>query len=114
MSRSLATHRALTPHSVGWTRSPRWGKSTKLVPQQRDSHMQPTIDHLADGLMRLGYEDYDTYPLAEVEPEVSEELEKRGQVSLKTSGASKLTAKGQKIFTAMEAGEDIPEFDEPD
>jgi hypothetical protein len=70
--------------------------------------VQPTIDQLADGLMRLGYEDDDMYPPAEVEPEVWEELKKRGHVSLKTSGAPKLTAKGQKTFTAMEAGDDIP------
>jgi hypothetical protein len=72
--------------------------------------MQPTIDQLADGLMRVGYEDEDTYPLAEVEPEVWEELTKRGHVSLKTSGTPKLTAKGQKTFSAMEAGRDVPEF----
>jgi sorbitol-specific phosphotransferase system component IIA len=60
--------------------------------------------------MHLGYKNEDTYPLAEVEPEVWDELQKRGHVTLRVSGLPSLTAKGEITFAAMEAGKDVPEF----
>jgi hypothetical protein len=68
------------------------------------------IDQLAGGILRLGYGDDDRYPLAEVEPEVWEELQKRGHVEVRGSGKPQLTAKGQKTFSAMASGKDVPEF----
>ena len=74
--------------------------------------MQPTIDQLASGIMHLGYEDEDTYPLAEVPFDVWKELQTRGHVERGPNGEPKLTAKGQITFSAMESGKDVPEFTE--
>jgi hypothetical protein len=60
--------------------------------------MTPTIDQLADGLMRRGYDDDDMYRTAEVESEVWEELQDREHVERADGGKPKLTAKGRKTF----------------
>jgi hypothetical protein len=49
-------------------------------PATHFSDMTPTIDQLADGLMRLGYDDEDTYPLSEIPFDVWNELQQRGHV----------------------------------
>jgi hypothetical protein len=72
--------------------------------------MEPTLDQLATGIMHLGYEDPDTYPLSGVSFDVWKELQRRGHVARGPNGEQVLTAKGKKIFTAMEAGDDVPEF----
>jgi hypothetical protein len=51
--------------------------------------MQPTLDQLADGIFRLGYEDEETCP----------------------NGEPMLTTKGRKAFSDLEHGKDVPEFD---
>jgi hypothetical protein len=73
--------------------------------------LQPTVDQLAVGILHLGYDDDITCPLAEIQPEVWVELLSRGHINLTPDGDPKLTAKGQKTFTAIVSGEDLPEFD---
>ena len=76
--------------------------------------MTPTIDQLATGIMHLGYEDPDTYPLSEIPFDVWKELQERGHVERGPDGQPALTAKGRKVFTGLESGIDIPEFDYTD
>jgi hypothetical protein len=76
--------------------------------------MQPTLDQLATGIMHLGYEDPDTYPLSEIPFDVWKVLQERGHIERGPNGEPVLTAKGRKAFTGLELGIDMPEFDSTD
>jgi hypothetical protein len=75
------------------------------------SDMTPTIDQLAGAIFHLGYDDEDMYPTADIPFAIWVELRKRGHVERGPSGEPALTAMGQKTFSAMEPGDDVPEFD---
>jgi hypothetical protein len=49
-------------------------------------------------------------PWSELPFDVWKELQQRGHVERGDDGKPTLTANGQKTFTAMEAGDDVPEF----
>jgi hypothetical protein len=68
------------------------------------------IDQLALAILHLGYEDEDMYPIAQVPFDVWKELQERGHIERGPKGHPALTDKGRKAFTAMEAGDDVPEF----
>lgn len=69
-----------------------------------------TLKKLTDGILRLGYQDEELWPLSAVSDATWKRLQNMGMVDRGPRGDYRLTAKGQKMFTAMEAGGDVPEF----
>jgi hypothetical protein len=70
--------------------------------------MQPTIEQLAGALYTIGNEE----PLqTEIQQDVLDKLAELGMVHLEVDSPPTLTEHGERTYIAMEAGDDIPEFD---
>jgi hypothetical protein len=70
--------------------------------------MTPTVEQLAAALYTIGDEE----PLeTEIPQDVLDKLAELGMVHLEVDSAPSLTEHGERTYIAMEAGDDIPEFD---
>jgi hypothetical protein len=70
--------------------------------------MSPTIEQLAGALYTIGNEE----PLeTEIPQDVLDKLAELGMVNLEVDSAPSLTEHGERTYIAIEAGDDIPEFD---
>jgi hypothetical protein len=87
---------------VSWFTKP---KTT--FPATRCPDMTPTVEQLANAVYVIGDEE----PLErEIPQEVLDKLAELGMVNLEVDSAPTLTEYGQRTYTAMEAGDDVPEF----
>jgi hypothetical protein len=64
--------------------------------------MTPTIDQLADGILRLGYDD--RQPCSELPFDVWRELQERGYFEHRRKGQPRLTKQGEKSFASIRDG----------
>jgi hypothetical protein len=74
--------------------------------------MQRAPNDLATAIMHLGYEDPEIFPLDDFSFDVWQELQARGYIERGPKGEPKLTPAGAKMFSKLEGGHDIPEFDD--
>jgi Mn-dependent DtxR family transcriptional regulator len=71
--------------------------------------MTPTVEQLADAIYRISDEE----PLeTEIPQDVLDKLAELGMVNLEVDSAPTLTEHGERTYVAIEAGDDIPEFDD--
>jgi hypothetical protein len=69
--------------------------------------MQPTVEQLAVAVCVIGNEE----PLeTEIPQDLFDKLAELGMVHLEVESAPILTQHGERTYTAMEAGDDVPEF----